>query len=749
MSTAMADAVPSPSAPNQRHSGKVRSTWPIYLLAVVVAGLVGGTIGYSFLGDSLAALGIPDPGFATSFGLPFFRAVGWILAALSVGSFMFSAFYISPHANGPDNKRLGSATLTVDGHLASRTGAVAALLFALVGLLMVPMVLSDVSGTPLVQTLSPDSIMVALEQIATSQVWLISAIIGAITGVAGLVFSKWGAQPVLFLGAIAMIVPLGMEGHSASGGAHDYGTNAYLWHLVFMLIWIGGLMALIAHGRRLGPGMPTAVRRYSAVALFAILAVAASGVVSALIRIQIGDLFTTRYGLIIVAKIVGTVLLAILGFMHRQVTIPKLGKQNGAFVQLAIGEAVLMAAVAGIAVTMGRTPPPPPLEPNLSPMAIQLGYELHVEPNFWNVFTMWRFDILFGAIAILLAVAYLFGVRSVKKQGKQWKTSRTIWWLAGCASLLVTTSSGIGMNMPATYSMHMTGHMLLSMVVPLVMVLGAPLSLIMTVWDPGKPGQATPHDWVYAFTESQFLRIVTIPWVNLLQFLVVFYALYMIIPFYELAISEHAGHLLMNVSFLVSGYFYFWELVGPDRIPNRRPAAMRLFWLVVSMPVHLFLGVYLMQLPVVMGEEFYNSLQLPWNPDLLADQKSGGGIGWAFGSFPLSFVFALLAIEWRRDEKLNEKVTDERLDAGRKRREELEEENKIFAAEHAPRAGQSGHPVHVGPADSTTVEPEVEGDEDAADVDEVEAYNRMLQRYSEGQGNPQADYYRKQFRNKK
>ena len=64
------------------------------------------------------------------------------------------------------------------------------------------------------------------------------------------------------------------------------------------------------------------------------------------------------------------------------------------------------------------------------------------------------------------------------------------------------------------------------------------------------------------------------------------------------------------------------------------------------MPIHLFMGVYLMQLNVVMAESFYQSLELPWNPDLLADQKVGGGIGWASGSFPLVIVFGVLFRQW-------------------------------------------------------------------------------------------------------
>lgn len=753
---------PASSQSNAPRQSEVRSAWPIYLVAVVVAGLVAGVIGYSFVGESLVALGIPDPGPVTTFGLPFFRAAAWILSALSIGSFLFSSFYISPRENGPDNSRMSQAPLTVDGHIAARTGAVAALLFAVIGLVMVPMVLSDVSGTPFAQSLDPTSWAIALEQVATSQVWLVCSVIATVTGVAGLVFHRWGAQPVLLLGSVLMIVPLGMEGHAATGGAHDYGTNAYLWHLVFMAVWIGGLFALIAHGRRLGPDLQTAVRRYSTVALFSIVAVALSGVVSMVIRIQVTDLLTTRYGLIITAKIVGTIVLALFGFWHRQVTIPQLGNRNGAFLRLAIGEVMVMAAVAGIAVTMGRTPPPPPLDPDLSPMEIQLGYELFVEPSYFNVFGMWRFEVLYGVIAILLAIFYLLGVRSARRRGKEWKSSYTAWWLLGCVSLFVTVSSGIGMNMPASYSVHMLGHMVLSMVVPLFMAMGAPLTLVMTVWEPGDPGKPTPHDWAKSFCSTRFVDIITIPWVNLLQFLFVFYVMYLYIPLYELAISEHAGHVIMNAAFLVSGYFYFWELVGPDPVPHRRPASIRLVWLFISMPVHLFLGVYLMMLTVVMGQEFYLSLELPWNPDLLADQREGGGIAWALGSFPLTFVFILLFLEWRSDEKLHERVVDERLDAAAQRHATgavtsdsgsspaTPVEESQGADAYAPRATglvtlNDGRITQWSGAEADRVD-----DADETDTsDDLDAYNAMLRRYHEGRGSAVEDYYARQFRGKK
>ncbi|AGF73845.1 bifunctional copper resistance protein CopD/cytochrome c oxidase assembly protein [Corynebacterium halotolerans] len=626
----------------------MRPIWPLYLLFLVVAGAIGGTIAYSFLGESLAALGIPDPGIATTFGLPFFRAVGWMLAALSAGSFLFAAFLISPRLPGGDNARLTGASLTVDGHLASRTGAVAALCFGLVALLMIPLVLSDVSGTPLVQTLGPEALAVALEQVAMAQVWLIVALIALVTGATGLMSRSWITQPLLLLGSILMIIPLGLTGHSSSGGDHDFGTNSYLWHLIFLVLWVGGLMALLAHGRRLGPDLDIALRRYSAIALFSIIVMAVSGLVNASIRIEFSDWFTTRYGLIIVAKTVGVIILGIFGWLHRAWVVPKVQADptdRRLFHQVAIVEVLVMAAVTGIAITMGRTPPPPPREPNLSQMATQLGYELYDKPTILNVWGMWRFDLLFGTLALLLAAGYLHGVYRARRTGKSWATGRTIWWLLGCTALLVTMSSGIGLNMAATFSAHMVGHIILSLVVPVLLVLGAPLTLLMTAYDSGPPDRPGIYDWVRAFTRSRLVGIITHPVVNTVQFLVFFYVMYLLIPLYELMISEHAGHLIMNTVLLVSGCFYFWGMLGPDPIPYRRPAPVRLGWLAASLPVHLIFGIYLLQLDTILGEEFYRSLLLPWELDLLADQHTAV-LFWAAGMVPLAVVAFLLIRQW-------------------------------------------------------------------------------------------------------
>ncbi|MFC2548340.1 MAG: cytochrome c oxidase assembly protein, partial [Corynebacterium matruchotii] len=377
-----------------------------------------------------------------------------------------------------------------------------------------------------------------------------------------------------------------------------------------------------------------------------------------------------------VAKTVLTFALAIFGWWHRTATIPRLTSGNSSpFIRVAVVEVLVMAATIGVAVSLGRTPPPPPRVVDLSPMALTMGYDLTFEPTVWSVWTIWRFDIMFTTLGIFLTIGYLYGLYRLKQLGEAWPWQRTFWWLLGSITLALAMSSGIGLYMPAMFSMHMVAHMMLSMVIPVFLVLGAPLQMILTVTAPN-PEEPGLHEWVQAFIQSATLKFLFHPAVNTIQFLTFFYVLY-ITPWYDLMVKEHAGHLIMNWVFLLSGYIYYWDMIGSDPKPRENTVLRRLAWLVFSMPVHLYFGVYLMQLSQILAEDFYRTLGLPWDIDLLHDQDVGGGIAWASGSFPLVVVFGALFLQWLKEDRNEAKAYDQRADDTED--EDLEAYNQMLA----------------------------------------------------------------------
>ncbi len=270
------------TSPRRQAAPSVRSSavWPVLVGVGVLAGAVAAGIGALSLADALTATGLPNPGPATTYGLPFVRAAGEIAAVLAAGSFLFAAFLVPPQTNG---------VLDAGGYRALRLGTAASAVWTVCAALLVPLTVSDVSGQPLREHLNPVSVWSAASLVDTATAWRWTAFIAAAVTLASLPVLRWGWTPVLLAGALITLVPLGLTGHSSAGGAHDLATNSLLIHLIAGALWAGGLLALLAHAMRSGEHADLAARRFSALALWCFVAMAASGVVNALVRIQLPE----------------------------------------------------------------------------------------------------------------------------------------------------------------------------------------------------------------------------------------------------------------------------------------------------------------------------------------------------------------------------------------------------------------------------------------------------------------------------
>ena len=640
--------------------------WPLLAGVAVLAGCTAAGIGTLSLANALAATGLPNPGPATTLGLPFVRAVGEIAAVLAVGAFLFAAFLVPPQRSG---------VLDVSGYRALRLGTLASGIWAVSAALLVPLTISDVSGHPVTEHLNPATLWSVAGLINAASAWRWTAVLAAIVTLASLSVLRWSWTPPLLIGSLVTLLPLGLTGHSSAGGSHDLATNSLLIHLVAASLWAGGLLALLAHALRRKAVVSTPTWRHGASPRSRCGAGSPwrSAVSStALVRVLPSDLLTTGYGRLVVAKFVALCALGILGWRQRRTGVAALqedsNSRKGLLIRLALIEAAVFGLTFGIAVGLGRTPPPPPPIRIPSIPEAEIGYDFDGPPTLARVLFDWRFDLIFGTAAIVLAVLYVAAVLRLRRRGDSWPPGRTLAWLLGCAALLFVTSSGVGRYMPAMFSMHMVAHMGLSMLVPILLVLGGPVSLALRALPAaGRDDPPGLREWLLAALHSPLSRLLTNPVVATVLFVAGFYGLYFGSIFDD-AVGSHAGHLAMNVHFLLSGYLFYWIVIGVDPTPRPIPPLAKVAVVFASLPLHAFFGVELMSTRTVLGGDYYRSLGLSWHTDLLGDQRLGGGIAWAAGELPLVLVMIALLVQWARSDRR----TARRLDRAAERDDDAE-----------------------------------------------------------------------------
>ncbi|MEC3978431.1 cytochrome c oxidase assembly protein [Amycolatopsis sp. H20-H5] len=637
------------AGPTQRKA----SVLPLLSVGVVLAALVAVALVALTGGAGYLVAGLPDPGLVTRYGVTVVRVVAEAAEVLCVGSLLLAAFLVPPQKSG---------TLAPDGYAALRVAGTAAWIWFAAAVASVLFTSADAAGRPFSEVLSPQVLLDLVDAVEQPKAWLWTALIALVIAVGCRLVLSWGWTAVLFFLSVGGLVPVAVTGHSASGGSHDLATNSLLYHLVAAALWVGGLVALLALGWRRGENLKLAATRFSKLALVCWIVMAISGVVNALVRIRVQDLLTTDYGLLVTAKVVALLLLGVFGHQQRQRGVRGLvdGAGGGQLLKLAAVEVLIMFVTIGIATGLAKTPPPQEVFSQPSTTELLVGYPLDGPPTVARLLFVWRFDLVYGTAAIVLAVLYLLGVRRLRRRGDTWPPGRVVSWLAGCFVLLIATSSGIGRYAPAMFSVHMGSHMLLSMVTPVLFVLGGPITLALRALPvAGRDGPPGPREWLLAFVHSPVSRALTHPLVALALFVGSFYALYFS-GLFDSALDYHWAHLLMNGHFLLAGYVFYWPVIGVDPAPRRIPSLGKLGMMFAAMPFHAFFGVILMSMQTVIGQQFYSSLKLPWVGDLLTDQRLGGGIAWASGEIPVLLVLIALLVQWARADEREAKRSDRR-----------------------------------------------------------------------------------------
>ncbi|MBT2386821.1 cytochrome c oxidase assembly protein [Streptomyces sp. ISL-11] len=256
----------------------------------------------------------------------------------------------------------------------------------------------------------------------------------------------------------------------------------------------------------------------------------------------------------------------------------------------------------------------------------------------------------FFMIGCLLGLAlYGWGVVRLRRRGDAWPVGRTVAFVTGVltvALVMCTKLNDYGMVM---FSVHMVQHMVISMLSPILLLLGAPVTLTLRALPAAGRGRKGPREWLVALLHSRYMRIITHPAFTIPLFIASLYALYFS-PLFDFLMGSKTGHIAMMVHFLAVGLVFFWPIMGVDPGPHRPGYVMRMLELFAGMPFHAFFGIALMMASEPMISTYKNppaSLGI----EALADQQAGGGIAWAFSEIPSIVVLLALAYQWYRSEQ--------------------------------------------------------------------------------------------------
>ena len=477
----------------------------------------------------------------------------------------------------------------------------------------------------------------------------------------------WGrggsAFTLAWLAGAAATVFVAVTGGVSVGLDHDWATDAVgLATLASVTLCSGAIGALAAMAVDAKSG-DAAIRRYHRSVPLLIGVVAVGYGIGAWQQLAGVSPFATVYGLPVVAGF-GVVALLVVSWLWRQFAERTRDAASWRRSTPSVARDVILLILGLTSLTVATYLSPPRY---LVPQSIQinyLGYEVNVPATLARLTGLGRPNLLWLVLSTAAIGLYIWGVVRVTRRGGRWPLSRLLFWLAGWGLTLYLAVSGLWMYSTAVFSWHMLVHMTVNMMIPVLCVLGAPISLVYAASRTRLPGEfAGAQELLGWLAENRLVRVLLSPpvvWLNYVGSLFLVY----FGPLFPWLMRYHWGHQLMLLHFMVAGYAFFALLVGPDRHPWQLPYIVRFALLLSIMPFHALFAVGIMQSRTILGEQFYRSIDVSWVGDLLKDQNIAGQVTWFTGEIPAFVAVIMLAAQWFRSDSSEAAAADLLADAG-------------------------------------------------------------------------------------
>jgi len=277
----------------------------------------------------------------------------------------------------------------------------------------------------------------------------------------------------------------------------------------------------------------------------------------------------------------------------------------------------------------------------------QLAYTLH------NSLTAWEhgpFALVVLATLIATGAWYLRADWRLAARGRAWSRWRTVAFLAGLVAVDLALQSPIASYTSTFFQAHIIQHLLLMVVAPPLLALGAPSTLLLQT-----ASRSAKQRWLRALHSTPF-AVVSHP---ITVWALYYGAMYMffLTPAVGFSMSHMALMDAINVAFLLGATLFWWPTIGIDPVPRWRMGyGARILNLFIGVPVETWLGIALMN-------ESRSTARSDAAMYTLASIHSGGSLLWIFSELASAGAILPIFVQWMRSEDRKAARADAALDA--------------------------------------------------------------------------------------
>jgi cytochrome c oxidase assembly factor CtaG len=243
-----------------------------------------------------------------------------------------------------------------------------------------------------------------------------------------------------------------------------------------------------------------------------------------------------------------------------------------------------------------------------------------------------------------LAAGYTLGVRRLRRRGVAWPAGRSWWFMTGLGSILLVSVSFVGVYAGTLFWDRAVQNIVLLMVTPMLLALGAPLTLLRDTL----PGPAARR--ASRILHSAAARALTFPPVMTAALIAPLFVLYLT-PLYEASLRSTVIAAAVGTGLVTAGFCYFWTRFRLDPTPRRDPYVLAVAISIAEVIFDGVLGLVLWLGPLI-APHYYLALHRSWGPDQRLDQIIGAGVLWIGGDLAgLPFLGAVVTRMMREDQQ--------------------------------------------------------------------------------------------------